>query len=79
MFTHTRGCELIQEFQERGAFLYQSWPRSAEDRSTRVSVHFDLSSGGGDKSKLLLFDHSRAVATITMSGGRVINVAVQDS
>jgi hypothetical protein len=71
------GAETIQEFHERGSYYYMSWPRDGTDRSTRVNVHFGFSAAPGN-TRVLLFDHYKKVASITIADGNVTDVRVED-
>lgn len=79
-------AESIQEFRERGPFYYFLVPRDNTDKSTRVQINQMF----GDKEnsaaliqalgnvKLCLFDLARQVAVITIQGGNVTKVSLQD-
>ena len=76
----TGGAETIEEWHERGAYYYFSWPRDGTDRSTRVNVHQGFA-GGTDVTNMrcLLFDHSKQVARIRVQDGRVVDVQLEDA
>lgn len=74
------GAEDIKEFQDRGAYYYFSWPRDGTDASTRVNVHQSFESGTDVANlRLLLFDHSKQVARVSVQDGRVVAVDLEDA
>ena len=76
----TGGAETIQEFHDRGAYYYFSWPRDGTDRSTRVNVHSGFKSTTDKENlRVLLFDHSKQVARVRVQDGRVVDVQLEDS
>jgi len=76
----TGGAETIEEFHDRGAYYYFSWPRDGTDRSTRVNVHQKFEAGTDiTNMRLLLFDHSKQVGRIRIQDGRVIDVQLEDA
>ena len=75
----TGGAETIQEFHERGAYYYFSWPRDGTDRSTRVNVHQSFTGADVANLRCLLFDHSKQVARIRVQDGRVVDVQLVDA
>jgi hypothetical protein len=75
----TGGAESIEEWQERGAYYHFKWPRDGTDRSTRVTVHQQFATGADmTNTRVLLFDHSRQVASVQVKAGRVVDVRVED-
>ena len=83
-FYDTGGAETIEEYHDRGAYYYQSWPRDGTDRSTRVTVSQGFIASGGNAAdvvnmRLLLFDHSKQIARIRVQDGRVVDVQLEDS
>ena len=75
------GAETIQQWHERGAYYYFSWPRDGTDRSTRVTVNsgFDAAQADIDNMRLLLFAHSKQVARVSVVDGRVVDVQLEDA
>jgi hypothetical protein len=71
------GSESLAEFQDRGQYFYQSWPRDGTDRSTRVNVHYGFNGAVVD-TNLLIFDHYKKVAQIQIQDGQVVSVMVED-
>jgi hypothetical protein len=71
------GAETIEEYHKRGSYYYFSWPRDGTDRSTRVNVHFGFSAAQPN-TRVLLFDHSKKVASISVADGNVVSVMVED-
>ncbi len=71
--------ESQQDWIDRGAYLYFSWPRDATDESTRVNVNYQFNSGITivNTARLLLFNHYKNVAMITVKSGRVTDVVLQ--
>jgi hypothetical protein len=75
----TGGAETIDEWHERGAYYYFSWPRDGTDRSTRVNVHQKFNGADVSNLRCLLFDHSKQVARVRVQDGRVVDVQVEDA
>jgi hypothetical protein len=75
----TGGAETIQEYHEAGSYYHFAWPRDGTDRSTRVNVHFGFEGGNIDNARILLFDHSKSVARVSVQGGRVVAVHVEEA
>lgn len=79
-------AESIQEFRERGPFYYFLVPRDNTDKSTRVQVNQQFADAQNETQlraalgsmRLCLFDLSRQVAVITLEGGNVTKVSLQD-
>ena len=71
--------ESQQDWIDRGAYLYFAWPRDATDESTRVNVNFQFDTDITivDTARLLLFNHYKNVAMITVKSGRVTDVVLQ--
>ena len=71
------GAETLQEYHNRGSYYYFSWPRDGTDRSTRVRVNQQFNNAADVANlRVLLFDHSKAVARIRIQSGQVIDVSV---
>jgi len=66
------GAETIEEFHERGSYYHFAWPRSGRDRSTRCQVNFQMTTPAN--SRVLLFDHYKSLAHISVKDGRVVDV-----
>ena len=75
----TGGAETIEEYHERGAYYYFSWPRDGTDRSTRVNVHQQFDGADVANMRLLLFDHSKQVGRVRIQDGRVVDVQLEDA
>ena len=79
----TGGGESIQEWHDRGAYYYFSWPRDGTDRSIRVNVHNAFTPEGvvtdTQHMRLLLFSHSKQVARVRVQDGRVVDVQLEDA
>ena len=75
----TGGAETIEEWHDRGAYYYFSWPRDGTDRSTRVNVHQQFNGADTTNMRVLLFDHSKQVARVRVQDGRVVDVQVEDA
>lgn len=69
--------ESIEDFHDRGAYYYFPWARDGSDRSTRVQVNAQFTGANNTHGRVLLFDHSRAVAKIKVEGGAVTDVQVE--
>jgi hypothetical protein len=72
------GAESVEEWHERGAYYYFSWPRDGTDRSTRVNAHFGFN-GAVVNGRVLIFDHSKKIARVSVQDGRVVDVQVEDA
>lgn len=77
----TGGAETIEDFHSRGSYYYFSWPKDGTDRSTRVNVHQGFQTAVTDTTNLrvLLFDHSKQVARVSVKDGRVVDVQLEDA
>tara|TARA_R110000796_G_scaffold39257_3_gene98056 strand:- start:721 stop:2409 length:1689 start_codon:yes stop_codon:yes gene_type:complete len=76
----TGGAETIEDYHDRGAYYYFSWPRDGTDRSTRVNVHQGFQNTADiTNMRCLLFDHSKQVARVRVQDGRVVDVQVEDA
>jgi hypothetical protein len=74
------GCETIHEFHQRGSYYYFPWPKDGSSRATRVAVHQGFkSSTDVSNMRMLLFDHSKQVARISIQDSRVTSVELQDA
>ena len=74
--------ESIEDFIDRGAYYHFNFPKDPTDKSTRVSVHTNLSApsaGNLTNTNLLLFEHYKQVARIVLSQGRVVDVRLEDA
>lgn len=70
-------AESLKEFQNRGAYYHFNIPREGTDRSTRVAVNSQFSALV-NPANVLLFSHSKQIARVKISEGRVVDVQVQD-
>jgi len=85
LFT-TDDPESIGEFRTRGSYFYFPTPRDSTDNSTKVTIHQEFKSqtrlpilnSDMENMRVLLFDHSRQAAKITIAGGHVTNVQLED-
>jgi hypothetical protein len=77
----TGGAEDIDQWHGRGAYYYFPWSRDGTSRSTRVRANFQFTNYalGAGVGRVLIFDHSRAVARIVVEDGRVTDVQVEDA
>jgi hypothetical protein len=73
----TGGAETIEEWHDRGAYYYFSWPRDGTDRSTRVNVHQQFNAADVVNMRLLLFDHSKQVGRVRIMDGRIVDVQLE--
>ncbi len=73
------GPESQQDFIDRGIYLYFAWPRDATDESTRVNINYQFDEGiiVTNVARVLLFNHYKNVAMITVKSGRVTDVVLQ--
>jgi len=72
------GCETVEEWHERGPYYHFSWPKEGTDLSTHVLASYQFSEGVSS-AVALIFAHYRAVATVKVEDGRVIEVLVKDA
>lgn len=74
------GAESIEDWHERGAYYYFAIARDGMDRSTRVQVNTGFQTGTDvSQTRLVLFDHARAVCKVEIRDGRVIDVNLEDA
>lgn len=80
-FFDSGGAETLEEFHERGAYYYFPWQRDGTDRSTRATINQSFAATQAEiaNTRILLFDHSKQVARIKVSQGRVTDVQLEDS
>ena len=71
------GSESIEEWGERGQYYHFAWPRDGRDRSTRVQVNQQLTTA--TNTRVLLFDHYKSVAHISIKDGRVVDVNLMEA
>lgn len=72
------GGESIVDWQKRGAIHYFSAPKDGQDRSTRLTVNTMFANDFANKARLLLFDHYKSAAKITVQRGMVVDVQLID-
>ena len=77
-------CETIQEFRERGMYMYHPFPKTASSRNTRVytqTLFKDLEDINGipRQPKLLLFQHYKKVVVCKIVNGRIVGVTPIDA
>ncbi len=65
--------ETIEEWHERGAYYYFSWPRDDTSRDTRVFVNSQFREEV-DHASILLFNHYRKTVMIKITNGLVTDV-----
>ena len=75
--------ESKEQWLARGPYYHLPFPKDAADPSTRVIVRWAFKGQDNEaltatKGKLLLFSHSKQMATIVIKDGRVQSVSVQD-
>ena len=68
------GAESLSEWQARGSYYYFAWPKDGRSRSTRAQVNFSLGGTTVLNTRVLLFDHYKSVAHISVKSGRVVDV-----
>lgn len=83
-YFETGGAETIEEWRERGQYLYFAVPRDGTDRSTRVTVNFAMGNATTPatdlkNTNLLLFAHSKQVAMVKVQDGRVTDCQLEDA
>lgn len=76
----TGGVETIEEFHERGQYIFQRFYKDGSDNSTRVTVNQQFSAGTDiTNMNLLLFAHSRSVGRIEIQDGKISNIQVEQN
>ncbi len=71
------GFETFKEWLDMGPLYYWSWPRDGRDMgSTRVDITFKASADIS-ASQLIVFDHYRSVARITIQNSQIIDVQME--
>ncbi len=87
-FYDAGGPESFRDWIDRGLYLYYSWPRDGNDRSTRIAVNFKFSEAPIElvgavpvvnTGTVLLFDHYKRILIIQVVDGRVVDMIEQDS
>tara|TARA_R110002126_G_scaffold53398_2_gene144376 strand:- start:442 stop:2013 length:1572 start_codon:yes stop_codon:yes gene_type:complete len=66
------GCETLEDWQARGMYYHLAWPKDGRSRSTRAQVNAQLAVA--TNARVLLFDHYKSVAHISVKDGRVVDV-----
>ena len=66
------GCETLEDWQARGMYYHLAWPKDGRSRSTRAQVNSQLAVAAN--ARVLLFDHYKSVAHISVKDGRVVDV-----
>ena len=74
-------CEDIQEYYERGNYIYQIWNRDASDRETRVYIKYSFSEAPGDNNnpKLLLFNFYKKYGICRLENGRYQEILINEA
>jgi hypothetical protein len=76
----TGGAETLEEYHERGSYYYFPWQRDGTDRSTRCTVNQGFTNGTDvTNMRVLLFDHSKQVARVKVSQGRIVDLMLEDA
>ena len=72
------GGESIQDWQKRGCIHYFSTPKDAQDRSTRATINTMFSAKFDNKANLVVWDHFKSAAKVTIQRGMVTEVELID-
>ena len=78
-------AETIQEFRERGMYMYHPFPKTASSRNTRVYTQTNFKADAfGPKGlkiqpRLLLFQHYKKVVVCKIVNGRIVQVTPIDA
>ncbi len=73
------GGESLNDYIDRGLYMYFAYPKDGSSESTRVNVNFSFKTNPTPNSaNLLLFDHHKKMVLINVQNGRVIDVIEQD-
>ena len=79
LYSAEGGAESLDDYLARGLYLHFRTDRDATDRSSVVRVHQQFTMDSAlTNLNVLLFDHYRKVARVTIQDGRVVNVEVED-
>lgn len=74
------GSESIEKFHDRGSYYHVQWPKDKGNFSTRVNVHGGFTAGTDiATTRMLLFDHSKQIARVTVQNSRVVDVILEDN
>lgn len=71
------GAETLEEFRLRGGFYYFPFPKDDSDDSTRVAIRYSFSDLTSNQANLLVFEHRKNNARVTISNSEVTDVAVE--
>ena len=73
------GAETLEEFLERGLYIYHPFPKTASSRNTRVYTQTEFTDLVGTNPRLLLFQHYLKVVVCSVVNGRIVNVLPIDA
>lgn len=75
MLTDTAGPETLEEWQQRGPYLWLNYPRDSRDGSTRVQVNQEFSDNAiTTNGNILLFGISETSVKVTIADGNIIDI-----
>ncbi len=73
------GAEDRNDYIERGAYYYFSWPKNGSSESTRVNVNYQFQTAlGVGVGRVLLFDHYKQMVMVSVVNGMVVDVVSRD-
>lgn len=73
------GGESLNDWIDRGMYMYYSYPKDGSSESTRVNVNYEFTTAVADGlANVLLFDHYKVMVLISIVNGRVVDVIQQD-
>lgn len=74
------GAEDKNDWLQRGAYYYFSWPRDGTSESTRVNVNYQFQTAiGQSEGRVLLFDHYKQLVLISVVNGMVVDVVSREA
>ena len=73
----TGSAESLSDWYKRGAYYFFPWPKDGSDTSTTVTVRYGFNAAVAN-SNMLLFNHLKKVAIVTISGSQVVKVELHD-
>ncbi len=73
------GAETIQEWSARGRYYTKVFDRDRDARDTRVTLSMGFNVPfTNNEAEVLLFDHYRSVAVVTVENGAVTNIVLEE-
>lgn len=70
--------ETLEEFRNRGMYIYHPFPKTASSRNTVVYVQTEFSDFLGLQPFLLVFSHSKKAVILKVMNGKIVEVSPYD-